>query len=216
MYASMFVRRSAFILRTPVKPNPVQKLPLNSSARLSMRWRDPSKGFLTSKYPSNNFKKLFHTSSMTKFPQTSTTKRDEEQVDINRSTRQDRAEQAAAYSHPMLPVVWKPRIEMIEIEGELIIRAEVPGFKKDEIRVDVNARMSTLTISGERPFAQKSGETVHVMEREYGLFRRQFSIPKDVDYDGITANLHNGLLEILVPKSDETHPRVFKVDIEEL
>ncbi|MCD6569923.1 MAG: Hsp20/alpha crystallin family protein [Deltaproteobacteria bacterium] len=97
------------------------------------------------------------------------------------------------------PGEWIPPVDVFEDDSSIILKAELPGIKREDIALDVNN--SVLTISGEKGFEhEKSRESYHMIERHYGSFRRSFSIPDTVDSDKIEARYEKGVLEIILPK----------------
>ncbi|HEY2732118.1 MAG TPA: Hsp20/alpha crystallin family protein [Polyangia bacterium] len=93
---------------------------------------------------------------------------------------------------------WVPPLEIAEREGQLVIRAEVPGITKDQLRVDVED--GQLVISGERKqdFEEKRGG-VYRSERSYGHFTRVIGLPEGTAVDQAKATFANGVLEVTVP-----------------
>jgi HSP20 family protein len=93
---------------------------------------------------------------------------------------------------------FNPPLEVLERDNQLVIRAEVPGVTKDQLRVDVED--GQLVISGERKndFEEKKGE-VYRSERSYGRFARVVALPEGTDVDQAKASFSNGVLEITLP-----------------
>jgi HSP20 family protein len=83
----------------------------------------------------------------------------------------------------------------------------LPGIPKDQINIDLSEGL--LTISGERSEERREeGATYHRMERSYGKFMRQFSVPEGVDPNTITASYKDGVLEVVVPKPEQKRTRI--------
>ncbi len=101
---------------------------------------------------------------------------------------------------------WTPTIDMYEEEGNLIIKAELPGVKKED--VDVMVENHTLTIRGEKrsEHEEKQGG-YYVSEASYGEFQRSINLPANVDVDQIEANLDNGTLTVTVPEAAQTQAK---------
>jgi len=79
------------------------------------------------------------------------------------------------------------------------IKAELPGLNRDEIIVDISG--NTLSIGGRKNKAHDDRiDNYHVIERQYGSFKRTFKLPEGVDMDKISANFEYGVLEINLPK----------------
>lgn len=106
---------------------------------------------------------------------------------------------------------WTPAVDIAENEEALVFTAELPGFNRDDLNIAVED--GRLTLSGERKMERKSDE-YHRVERVYGRFERNFTLPTTVDPDKITANLKNGLLTIALPKREESKPRQIAVHVQ--
>jgi HSP20 family protein len=92
-------------------------------------------------------------------------------------------------------------IDMAESDKELIIRAELPGFSKDELRLKVTP--NALDISAEKKkISVEKGENFYKQEKVYGSARRVMSLPMEVKTEGVKAKFENGILEIVVPKKE--------------
>lgn len=104
-----------------------------------------------------------------------------------------------------------PAIDVAEYEHEFIVVAEMPGVKKEDIKVLV--QHGTLTLSGERKEHAMPDESRWVRsEIGSGSFKRSVELPMPVKEEGITAELKNGILRVVVPKSDEAKPREIRVN----
>lgn len=92
---------------------------------------------------------------------------------------------------------WAPSMDVLEEDGNLVIKAELPGVKQEDVDITVHDRV--LTISGQR---REETETerggYHVRERRRGAFSRSLMLPQDVDEDRIRARYENGVLEVTV------------------
>jgi len=109
---------------------------------------------------------------------------------------------------------WSPAIEIAQHDNELIIRADLPGTKKDDVTVDCTE--NEITISGERR-QEHEGESGGVYRREqtYGAFRRSIALPEGVMTDQATASFKDGVLEIRMPAPPRQVTRGRRVEIEE-
>ena len=106
---------------------------------------------------------------------------------------------------------WKPAVDIMERDGNIILRAEVPGLSEKD--VDLKLEGSVLTIRGERKAEPEvGGYTYHQVESFYGTFSRSFTLPQSVDVDRINASCRNGVLTITVPQKPEVKPRAIKVN----
>ncbi|KAL9650844.1 hypothetical protein ABK040_001894 [Willaertia magna] len=96
---------------------------------------------------------------------------------------------------------FKPRTDVSETANEVKVVCNVPGMKKEDIKIDVDEQHRTLTISGEvKKEKKEENETYHCVERSVGSFSRSVYLPKNVDLDGIKANLEHGVLRVNIPK----------------
>ncbi len=102
--------------------------------------------------------------------------------------------------------VWLPPVDILESKDAYLIRAELPGMKKEDFNLEVND--GTLTLSGERKAESLTdGVEYHRNERIHGRFSRSFHLPQTVKQEEIKANCRDGMLEIHVPKVEEAKPR---------
>lgn len=107
---------------------------------------------------------------------------------------------------------WTPAVDIYEVDGALVLKAELPDMRREDI--DVNVESNTLTIRGERKLDNEvRQESFHRIERPYGSFLRQFSLPPTVDTTKIGAEYKNGVLTIKLPVRDEAKPRTINVEI---
>lgn len=101
---------------------------------------------------------------------------------------------------------WTPAVDLREEENEFVLQADMPGMKKEDI--DIHLENSVLTIQGERRFeAEDRRESYHRVERAYGKFVRSFTLPTRVKADAITASYKDGILEVVIPKAEESKPQ---------
>jgi len=92
-----------------------------------------------------------------------------------------------------------------------VVRAEIPGVDAKDI--DVSATRDSLTIKGERkPAPVEEARGWHRRERDHGVFNRSISLPTPVDPDKIRASYVNGVLEVVLPKAEESRARKVKID----
>jgi HSP20 family protein len=105
---------------------------------------------------------------------------------------------------------WSPLVDIRENDATLQFHVELPGMTKDNVEITVENNV--LTVSGERKFEKETKEqTFHRVERAYGGFSRSFTLPTTVQTDKVAARFDNGVLEITLPKAEESKPR--KIDI---
>jgi HSP20 family protein len=104
------------------------------------------------------------------------------------------------------PNTWMPRIDVLENEGKLILRAELAGVDADSIEVTQEGR--TLTLSGSRTtLTEEFAGTTHRREILDGDFERSVRLPQGVDTESITASSSDGILEVVIPLLPEVQPR---------
>jgi HSP20 family protein len=103
-----------------------------------------------------------------------------------------------------------PTIDVADKDDAIVVRAEVPGCKADDI--DISVYGNTLTISGEKKESKEEKEKGYYhMESTYGSFRREISLPTDVDENKIDATCKDGVLSITLPKAEKTKAVKVKV-----
>ena len=95
-----------------------------------------------------------------------------------------------------------PRVDILEEEKSFEIHVAVPGMNKDDFKIDLNDNY--LTISGERKNSREKKENnFHSVEIQYGTFSRSFTLPENVDANGISAKYVDGILEVNIPKDEK-------------
>jgi HSP20 family protein len=100
---------------------------------------------------------------------------------------------------------WIPAMDLVETGDHLVLRADLPGMSEDD--VDIEIKDGVLTLSGERKAEhEEKGEGFHRVERSFGRFSRSLSLPEGVDADKVDANFADGVLEVRVPKPEESKP----------
>ena len=105
---------------------------------------------------------------------------------------------------------WVPPVDIHEEKDRIVITAELPGFKENEISITTENGM--LTVSGERKFeSEENGKNYTRVERSYGRFARSFSLPNNVDREKIQARFENGLLQVELSKREDAKPRTIKI-----
>ena len=107
---------------------------------------------------------------------------------------------------------WMPAVDISETQDSISIMADLPGMKKEDIKVVVHD--NTLTLKGERAAEKRDEkENCYRMERTFGSFYRSFSLPAMVDSSKIKANYTSGVLEIALPKVEDAKPKEIDIDI---
>ncbi len=95
-------------------------------------------------------------------------------------------------------------VDIHEDTDKLVVEAELPGFNRDEI--EINLEQGVLSIDASRAVQKKEGD-VHLNERRYTRVSRRFSLPTSIDESRVQANLDNGILTLTLPKREEVKPR---------
>lgn len=104
-----------------------------------------------------------------------------------------------------------PRIDVIDRDNEILVRAETAGVKKDDLDVSINH--NSVTIRGETCFEEKEERgNFFRSEISSGTFCRTVALPGDVDADKATAAFHNGILELTIPKIEKSKRRTIQID----
>jgi HSP20 family protein len=107
---------------------------------------------------------------------------------------------------------WAPLVDITEDPKEYLIKAEIPGVKKEEIKIGV--QNDVLVISGERKYEkEEKDKKYHRIERAYGSFSRSFTIPEDADPEKVSAEFKEGVLQVRLPKSDRAKPKSIAVKV---
>ena len=108
---------------------------------------------------------------------------------------------------------WLPPVDIYSNGNhELVIKAEIPDMKRDDI--DVTVENNTLTIRGEKKVQENvTEEQFHRVERSYGTFTRSFSLPNTVDPNKVQADYKDGVLTIKLPFREEAKPKQIKVNV---
>ncbi|PIU93124.1 MAG: hypothetical protein COZ06_18270 [Armatimonadetes bacterium CG_4_10_14_3_um_filter_66_18] len=101
---------------------------------------------------------------------------------------------------------WAPRCDIKETDSALVVSADLPGMKLEDIAVELHG--DALTLKGERRYvSEETGENVHRVERAYGSFYRTFTFGVPVNPEGVTAGYKDGVLTVNVPKAEEAKPK---------
>jgi len=107
---------------------------------------------------------------------------------------------------------WAPSVDIFETEHELVVKADLPDVKPEEL--DIRVENNILTIRGERKFEKKVEESNYLrVERSYGSFARSFSLANTVNSEAIKADYQNGVLTLSIPKREEAKPKQIKVNV---
>lgn len=112
----------------------------------------------------------------------------------------------------LTPALWEPAVELYETDGELVMRAEMPGI--DPKSVEVNVLGKTLTVKAEvKAEEEQKGQNYHRCELRHGTFQRTLALPTPVEAGLAKATFRNGILEIRLPKVAEARDQTVKVEV---
>lgn len=106
-----------------------------------------------------------------------------------------------------------PSVDIYEEGGDVVVKSELPGMKKEDI--EVNLTEDSITISGEKKKEEKVEKKGYSrLERSYGSFTRSFGLPSEVRTEDAKAKFKDGILEIRIPKTEEAKRKARKVSID--
>ena len=105
---------------------------------------------------------------------------------------------------------WLPAVDVFDTKDAVVLKAELPGMKVDDIQIEFDDNV--LTLKGERTFEEKvDEERYYRVERRYGSFQRSLALPQGVKADDIRATYEDGILEVTVPKAEAVKPKRIEV-----
>jgi len=108
--------------------------------------------------------------------------------------------------------LWAPQVEMFERDGQLVVRADLPGLTRDDVNVEMND--DGITIEGERHSEQEENrEGLYRSERSYGKFYRRLPLPEGVKPENATATFQNGVLEITMDAPKHAPLKAKRIEI---
>jgi HSP20 family protein len=103
-----------------------------------------------------------------------------------------------------------PAIDLYQTDDDVVVKAALPGFKADEVQINVHGNM--LTLKGETKQTEEMKEkTYHLREHRWGSFERSVMLPTTVIADKAKAEFENGILTITLPKAEEVRPKTITV-----
>ncbi len=109
--------------------------------------------------------------------------------------------------------VWSPSVDVSEDKDNVVIKAEMPGMNKDDVKISIQDNV--LTLKGEkRQEKEEKDKNYHRIERSYGSLCRSFQLPTSVKSDKIRANYKDGVLSVTLPKTEEVKPKEIPINIE--
>ena len=107
--------------------------------------------------------------------------------------------------------VWSPPVDIYEREDEVVLKVDLPEMNQNEIEIKIEE--DTLIIQGERKFIKDPSSMNYLqIERPYGTFQRTFAVPRMIDRERIKAAYKDGVLQVVLPKRREAHPKQIVVE----
>jgi HSP20 family protein len=107
--------------------------------------------------------------------------------------------------------VWSPPVDILEREDEVVLKVDLPEMNQNEIEIKIEE--DTLIIQGERKFIKDPSSVNYLqIERPYGTFQRTFAVPRMIDRERIKAAYKDGVLQVILPKRREAHPKQIVVE----
>jgi HSP20 family protein len=107
---------------------------------------------------------------------------------------------------------WVPSVDISETDSGYLVKGEIPGVKKDDVKVTVQNGM--LTIQGERKQEkEEKGKKFHRVECSYGSFVRSFRVPDDADESKVKAEFKDGMINVTLPKSEKAKSKAISVPV---
>lgn len=107
---------------------------------------------------------------------------------------------------------WAPSVDITETDTAYLVKAEIPGVKKEDVKVTLQDGM--LTIQGERKMEkEEKDKKFHRIERSYGSFMRSFRVPEDADENSVKAEFKDGMLNVTLTKSEKAKPKSINVSV---
>ena len=110
------------------------------------------------------------------------------------------------------PRRWIPAMDLVETDDHFVLRADLPGLSEDDVHIDVED--DVLTVSGERKAQHEDKREGYVrVERSYGSFRRSLTLPEGVEAEAVSASFDRGVLEVQIPKPEARKPRRVAIQV---
>jgi HSP20 family protein len=103
-----------------------------------------------------------------------------------------------------------PAIDMYQTDNEVVVKATIPGFKADQVQINLTG--DVLTLKGEvKQEDERKDQAWHIREHRFGAFERAVALPTAVKTDKAEAVFENGILTITLPKTDEVKPKTINI-----
>ena len=107
---------------------------------------------------------------------------------------------------------WMPAMDLVESDDHYVLRADLPGMREEDVAIEFEDNV--LSISGERKAEHEDRkEGFYRVERAFGAFSRTLTLPKGIDPEAISAGFENGVLEVRIPKPEESKPRKISIAV---
>jgi HSP20 family protein len=109
--------------------------------------------------------------------------------------------------------VWSPIVDISEDKENMIIKSEMPGMSKDDVKISIQDNV--LTLKGEKKQEkEEKDKNYHRIERNYGSFCRSFQLPTSVKSDKVKASYKDGVLSVTLPKTEDVKPKEIPISID--
>jgi HSP20 family protein len=106
---------------------------------------------------------------------------------------------------------WSPDVDLVEKNGELLLTAEIPGVKKEDVQLSIDD--GVLTLKGEKKVEKEDkGANWRMVERSWGAFERSFTLPRGVDPAGVKAEFKEGVLTVHIPRPEQAVGRRIEIN----
>jgi len=113
---------------------------------------------------------------------------------------------------PLAATSWRPAVDIAEEDSAFVVKMELPGVTKEDVKITMENGL--LTVKGEKREEKESkGTNYHRVERGYGAFQRSFTLPNTVKGEKVEASFRDGILNITLPKSEESKPKEIEVRV---
>lgn len=106
---------------------------------------------------------------------------------------------------------WSPPIQLEDHDDEIVLTAELPGMRRDDIEIEIEGDLLTLRGEKKEEHKEKEGER-YLYERRYGNFVRRLTLPHIVDPDRSSARFDDGVLRVTMPKAEGTRGKRIRVE----
>lgn len=114
------------------------------------------------------------------------------------------------FDAPVQAQRWAPAMDLIEAEDHYLLKADLPGVSEEDVNIEVEN--SLLTVSGERKAEhERSEKGFYRVERAFGRFQRQMTLPEGINPDGVAAEFDQGVLTVSIPKPEQVKPRRIEI-----